>query len=138
MDADEYYRSATAAHDAEMARSHWRMVLVTTGNEITHVVAEAGTGSRYEVVVTTMPDDSEDGIGTLIAVLAPWRAVTVTVPVDVHLAFVMEKLCDLRRNVQHMGDITALTMTINHAVRVHYGIQCEDSGCRGCSGEGEE
>ena len=133
MDAREYYDSDMATEDAASALRNWRLDNVVSEYDMTHVTAQAKTGSRYEVAVTTMPSALEGG--TMIAVLAPWTAVKVTTANEVSRSYVMEHLRDLRRDPgpQHMGDIAALTATINEAMKIHYFIPVEENKCRNCT-----
>lgn len=84
---------------------------------IVHVTAEAGTGSRYSVVVTPLAGGSiyEGGGEVLVSVLSPWRTCyPMQRDGDVHWRYIEEKF--LPRSECHGGDLAALTRTIARAL----------------------
>lgn len=83
--------------------------------------AEAGTGSRYGIVISKLPmvAAAREGGLHLITVLQPWQTNMVfTVDAgEIHPDYLMEKLLpkDRPRNQFHGGDVAALWLAVNKA-----------------------
>lgn len=108
-------QAALAAENFEIVYENF-IGLTGMSREIHHVIAEAGTSSRYSVVVTPLGHGGrhEGGGSALVSVLSPWRsAYPFQFEDDVHWTYVTEKLA--KRN-PHGGDIAALTLTVARAL----------------------
>jgi hypothetical protein len=90
-----------------------------------YVSAEAGTGSRYAVVVSPMPHPGGDREGGqhLISLLQPWQGNMVFTAYpgeEIDPSYVMEKLVPRERSVAtvHGGDAAGIVITVNTAARL--------------------
>lgn len=101
--------------------------IMQTGGSLqgVYVTAEAGTGSRYAVVVTRMPNPGAEHEGGrhLISLLQPWQANMVFSLYDgeeIDPSYVVEKLLGDRR---HGGDAAGVVITVNTAAKLF--MNCE-------------
>lgn len=113
-EADFYYSSKLAEMDMANAEKNWKATMSVTVADVTYVEAVAGTGSRYIVVITELPRDTEDG--PLVSVLSPWRTCKLFSASEVSISYVLEHFADPARDIQNLGDLMALTKTINHGL----------------------
>lgn len=132
MSHDQYAESRLEAEDRSRAIERFRVVHDRRRTshyddehgrwlQSVHVVAEAGTGSRYSVVVTPLDKDSRDREGgpVVVTVLSPWTDAKVMQADGVVAAsYVAEHLTAgrWRDDRLHAGDLAALTLTVAHAL----------------------
>lgn len=107
-----------AARDAQQK---FRITARGGNSDGVYLNAEAGTGSRYAVVITPVPNPghSKEGGAHLISLLQPWQA-NMVFTVDggeIHPDYVLEKLSprDKAPGQMHGGDAAALVMAVNAA-----------------------
>lgn len=120
-----YFRSEQWEKDRADAETHWRAITeswVGFPRQAFYVNAEADTGSRYAVAVTRLPGDAweYEGGRLLVSVLSPWRTCyPVSECGDLHPDYVAEKFLKPGQPLDktHGGDLQALVMTINYALR---------------------
>lgn len=123
MSDSEYFSPfQIAARDAEQ-----KFTVVATGvmDSAAYLTAEAGTGSRYAVVISRIPHAalSREGGQHLISVLQPWQTnmVFTLFPGDeIHPDYVLEKLLPRGKRAEdlHGGDAQALVMAVNKAAEL--------------------
>lgn len=118
-----YYGSEQWDKDVLEAMQKFRLVH-DSGPDLLrrYVSAEAGTGSRYAVVATRLPDPGPlmEGGPMVVTVLSPWQdAWAMADSGELHSSYVAEHLTAGRYRDQrlHGGDLAALTLTIAHALR---------------------
>jgi hypothetical protein len=82
---------------------------------VRYVEADAGTGTRYTVVATTLPGGHGEGGPVLVTVLHPWTA-AFAFQEDGYLAesYVAEHLCP--RDPTAPEDLTAITLLVRHVL----------------------
>lgn len=120
MVEDSYTGSGLFRRDVANAASRFRGVGLASADNVRYGEAEAGTGSRYAVAATWLPEDAarREGGSILVTVTAPWKAVMV---VHEHMyleaSYAAEKLC-AGRDVTHGGDLTALILLIGGVANV--------------------
>lgn len=117
MSISEQFRSAY--HRASL---QFRITRYSASEETCYVSSEAGTGSRYAVTVTKLPDDaaSREGGRFLISVLAPWQTCyPIAVLDEMHESYILEKLLRPGKDLGdvHGGDAAAIVLTVNEAIR---------------------
>lgn len=106
---------------AAAAAQAWHATNGSATTEAVYVNAEAGTGSRYSVVVSKMPPlgAEKEGAGWLVSVLQPWQTCYPVSFLDpLHLDYVLEKFCRPGADARliHGGDARAMQATINMAL----------------------
>lgn len=118
MKSSGYVGSPAWRDDVRNAKQKYREVFHCSYDHVAHVVAQAGTGSRYSVIVSTLSETSRihEGGRFLVTVLAPWQNCWTWTTGEMDMAYVTEHLGNPNREVHHGGDIVALTMTINRAL----------------------
>ena len=106
------------------AKGKWR-AKSERSNEVTYAEAEAGTGSRYAVVVSTLGPEAQATLGgsKLVSVMYPWKAVyPVASGADgLHETYIYEKFGRDGRIPEFGGDAAALILTVRYALMVHDG-----------------
>lgn len=88
------------------------------------VQTEAGTGSKYVVVVTKLPEYHGQGGSHLISLLQPWQknmAYELMDGEEIHPSYLAEKLLRDGKSVNevHGGDFAAMCLTVNWATSRH-------------------
>lgn len=119
--AEQFSPYQIAARDAaqkfRLTGSDWSM-------ESVYAAAEAGTGSRYAVVITRLPESAhgKEGGTHLISLLQPWQANMVfTVDgYEIHEDYLLEKLTPRDRVARglHGGDAQAVVLLVAKAVQL--------------------
>jgi hypothetical protein len=104
----------------DAAREKWVATNGSATPGAVHVNAEAGTGSRYSVLVTAMPPTGyREGAGWLVSVMQPWQTCyPVSYLEGLHFDYAVEKFMrpGQDRDRLHGGDAMAMVMTINFAL----------------------
>lgn len=117
-DPSGYYGSEPWVKAATEARDQFRVPRDVEENGVRFVEAEAGTGSRYTVVSTPLPQVAAMCLGGgshLITVVYPWSvSYMLQRGGDLHWDYLMEKFVSPAREVRktYAGDLMALAMTI--------------------------
>lgn len=109
------HAAALAAYDK------WHVVAETPFEHVRYVDAEAGTGSRYTVVASRLPDIARVMLSAPVhvSVVYPWRA-SYELQDRGYLAvsYLLEKLGKPGREPSlaeyHWGDVVALALTVGH------------------------
>jgi hypothetical protein len=104
--------------DVDHALEKYRELFHCLIDGYAHVVAEAGTGSRYSVIVTVLGDTSvlHEGGRYLVSVLAPWQNCWTWSGGDMDMVYVGEHLKDPTTKIMHGGDLAALTHAVNRTL----------------------
>ena len=118
MEAGEYVGSPAWLDDIRQAREKYKEVFHCSYDHVAHIVAHAGTGSRYSVIVSTLSETSRihEGGKYLVTVIAPWKNCWTWTSGEMDMVYVAEHLGNPHRTLLHGGDLAALTMTINRAL----------------------
>lgn len=110
----------------DQAMAEYRVVLQGANPSSAYVEAEAGTGSRYAVVISKLPYPAvaREGGDHLVSVLQPIQSNMVfsTFPgEEIHLDYLVEKLIARNRpNGMSGGDIAGIWKTVNQAIDVFH------------------
>lgn len=104
----------------EEATHKFKVTNVGASMTAVYVNAEAGTGSRYTVVVSKLPlvAQQNEGGALLISLLQPRQAsmVFTAYPGEViHGDYVVEKLC---KELQYGGDRAGVVLAVNEALKI--------------------
>lgn len=106
---------------ARDAQQKFRITAQGGSSDGVYVNAEAGTGSRYAVVITPVPHPGagKEGGQHLISLLQPWQT-NMVFTVDggeIHPDYVLEKLLPRGKSMDqvHGGDAQAVVLAVNAA-----------------------
>lgn len=118
----DYNGSDGWREDAAQAADKFLITNDEQNGPVRYVAATAGTGDRFAVVVTLMPEEfaQYEGGSALVSLLAPYRG---CYPMSqggyLDWTYVREKFLPLHVNA---GTLVGVTLTIAHALRSEAGL----------------
>lgn len=121
----EEAQKAARQSQFDQATAEFRVVSQGANPHAFYAEAEAGTGSRYAVVISKLPfaGAAREGGQHLISVLQPIQsnmAFTVFPGEEIHLDYLVEKLIARNRpSGMSGGDLAGIYLTVNHVARMY-------------------